>query len=376
MTNDGPWRPIRAGSSEGLRLMVLRLCAGLGLVLSVLLLAIVPASSARAAGERIIAVGDLHGDYDAWIDIARAAGLVDAKNHWAAGKTTFVQAGDITDRGPDSLKIIRHLRKLEKEAAKAGGRVIVLVGNHEAMNMTGDLRYTDPGEFAAFTDVHSKALRQAVWDSNGKIFIANYKARHPEMSDQQIHDAWFASMPLGMLEHQRAWAPDGELGRWAAGNPAVVRLGDSLFVHGGISAAYANVPVDEINRRVSAALKARETAQTSIINDPMGPLWYRGLITRGALDQEGWSIATATTPALAATPRPSIDAELDMVLKGFGVRRLVIAHTPSLKGIDISHSGKLVRIDTGNSRYYKGQLSWLEIAGGQATPHTTVRTTQ
>ncbi len=356
--------------------MVLRLCASLGLVLSAFLFAVLPAGAAKSAGDRIIAVGDLHGDYGAWIDIARAAGLVDAKNHWAAGNTTLLQAGDIADRGPDSLKIIRHLRKLEKEAAKAGGKVIVLVGNHEAMNMTGDLRYTDPGEFAAFADSHSEALRQAAWDANSKRYIADYKLRHPEMSDKQIRDAWFASMPLGMLEHQRAWAPDGEIGRWVTGLPAVVRLGDTLFVHGGLSAAYANMPIDEINRRVSAALKAQETAQTSIINDPMGPLWYRGLITRGVLDQEGWSIATAQTPALAATPRPSIDAELDMVLKGFGAKRLVIAHTPSLKGIDISHGGKLVRIDTGNSRYYKGQLGWLEIAGGQATPHSTARTAQ
>jgi hypothetical protein len=354
--------------------MVLRLCAGFGLVLSAFLLAILPASAARAAGERIVAVGDLHGDYDVWIDIARAAGLVDAKNRWAGGTTTLVQAGDIADRGADSLKIVRHLRKLEKEAAKAGGRVIVLLGNHEAMNMTGDLRYVDPGEYAAFRDVHSEALRQAVWDANGKLFTANYKLKHPEMNDKQVRDAWFASMPLGMLEHQRAWAPDGEIGRWAVGLPAVVKLGDSLFVHGGISAAYANVPVDEINRRVSAALKARETAQTSIINDPMGPLWYRGLITRGALDQEGWAVAIATNPALATATRPSIDAELDMVLKGFGVQRVVIAHTPNLPGIDISHGGKLVRIDTGNSRYYKGQPSWLEITGGRVTPHTVART--
>jgi hypothetical protein len=354
--------------------MVLRLCAGFGLVFAAFLLAVLPAGPAWAQAGRIVAVGDLHGDYGAWIDIARSAGLVDARNRWAAGKTTFVQAGDIVDRGPDSLKIIRHLRKLEKEAAKAGGKVIVLVGNHEAMNMTGDLRYTDPGEFAAFADVHSEALRQAVWDANAKPFIANYKAKHPQMSDKDIRAAWFAATPLGMLEHQRAWSPDGELGRWAANNPAVVKLGDSLFVHGGISAAYANTPVEEVNRRVAAALKARETAQTSIINDPMGPLWYRGLITRGALDQEGWSVAVISNPTLATSVRPSIDAELDMVLKGFAVRRLVIAHTPNLKGIDISHGGKLVRIDTGNSRHYNGQLSWLEIAGGQVTPHVATRT--
>ena len=47
----------------------------------------------------------------------------------------------------------------------------------------------------------------------------------------------------------------------------------------------------------------------------------------------------------------------------FGARRLVVGHTPNLAGIAVSHGGKLVRIDSGNSRYYKGQPSWLEING-------------
>ena len=64
-----------------------------------------------------------------------------------------------------------------------------------------------------------------------------------------------------------------------------------------------------------------------------------------------------------------------LVLTAFGAKRLVVAHTPSLKGIDISHGGKLVRIDTGNSRYYKGQPSWLEFNGGQVTPHNVARST-
>ena len=350
--------------------MVLRLWRYLGLCLAAIMLAI-PATPASA--QRIVAVGDLHGDYDVWLDIARNAGLIDAKNHWSGGQATLVQAGDIVDRGADSLKIIRHLRALQKEAAKVGGKVVVLVGNHEAMNMTGDLRYVDPQEMASYADRNSEALRQASWDANSKRFVAEYKAKHPEMTDAAIRDAWFKSMPLGMLEHDRTWAPGGEIGRWIVTLPAVVKIGDSIFVHGGLSAAYANVPIDQINSRVDAALTARETAQTSIINDPLGPLWYRGNITRGSLDQENWTVALQSNPALANTPRPTIDAELDAVLAGFGAKRLVVAHTPNLEGIAISNGGKLVRIDTGNSRYYKGQPSWLEIVGDQVTPHNVTR---
>ena len=354
--------------------MVLRLCAGFGLVLSAFFLAVLPAAPAKAAGERIVAVGDLHGDYDAWIDIARSAGLVDARNRWAGGTTILVQTGDITDRGPDSLKIIRHLQKLHKEAAKAGGRVVVLIGNHEAMNVTGDLRYVDPGEFAAFRDSRSEAVRQAAWDASSTQIIASYKAKYPAMTDKEIRADWFKVTPLGMLEHQRAWAPTGELGRWAATLPAIVKIGDTLFVHGGLSAAYtAAGGIDEINRRVRNAVAAGDKSPNSILADPLGPLWYRGLITRGpAFEQE--VAAAATAAGKPNIPRPPIAEELGMVLAAFGAKRLVIGHTPNLAGIDISHGGKLVRIDTGNSRYYKGQPSWLEIAGGQVTPHAVTRT--
>ena len=331
-------------------------------------------SPAFAQVQRIVAVGDLHGDYDAWIDIARSAGLVDARNGWVGGTTTVVQTGDITDRGPDSLKIIRHLQKLQKEAPKAGGRVVVLIGNHEAMNVIGDLRYVDPGEFAAFRDSRSEAVRQAVWDANSTQLIANYKARYPAMTDKEIRADWLKATPLGMVEHQRAWGPDGELGQWAASLPAVVKIGDTLFAHGGLSAPYTAVGgLDEINRRVRTAVAAGDKSPSSILTDPLGPLWYRGLITRGAAFEQEVAAAAAAAgkPNIA---RPPIGQELDLVLAAFGAKRLVVGHTPSLAGIDISNGGKLVRIDTGNARYYKGQPSWLEINGGQVTPHVAART--
>jgi len=244
------------------------------------------------------------------------------------------------------------------------------------MNVTGDLRYVDPGEYAAFRDRNSEALRAAAWDANGKSFIANYKARYPAMTDKDIRADWFKATPLGMLEHQRAWAPGGELGRWAASLPAVVKLGETLFVHGGLSAPYTAMGgLDAINRRVRAAVAAGDTSPNSILTDPLGPMWYRGLITRGpAFEQEVAAAAAAAGKPNA--PRPPIETELDMVLAAFGAKRLVVGHTPNLAGIAVSHGGKLVRIDTGNARYYKGQPSWLEITGDRLTPHAVARSTR
>lgn len=351
--------------------MILCFWSRVCLALSALMLAASPLAAQQPG--RIVAVGDLHGDYDAWIAIARDAGLIDAKSRWAGGKTTFVQAGDIVDRGPDSLKIIRHLQKLQKEAADAGGRIIILLGNHEAMNVTGDLRYVDPGEYAAFRDRNSEALRQTAWEANSKVFIASYRQKYPAMTDKEVRADWFANTPLGMIEHRRAWAPDGELGRWAASLPAVVKLGDTLFVHGGLSAPYTAMGgIDAINRRVRAAVAAGDKSPASILGDPLGPLWYRGLITRGpSFEQE--VAAAAAAAGKPNVPRPPMAQELDMVLSAFGAKRLVAAHTPSLKGIAVMYGGRLVRIDTGNSRTYKGQPSWLEISGDQVTPHHVAR---
>ncbi len=329
-----------------------------------LLLALLVASPLAAQAQvpsgpqRIVAVGDLHGDYSAWIDIARDAGLVDAGNKWVGGRTLLVQTGDITDRGPDSLKIIRHLQKLDGEAKAAGGRIIVLLGNHEAMQVTGDFRYVTAGEYAAFADRQSKARREAAFDANAKAIIDFYHQRDPSLSPKAIRVEWITTNPLGKVEYVAAWSPTGELGRWASTLPAAAKVGDTLFVHGGISAKYSLVPLPEINRRARVALLAGDASDEAIINDPMGPLWYRGLVTRAGEPSAG---------------RPTIESELDGALLGHGVKRMVIGHTPDIKGIGFLRGGKLIQIDTGISRYYGGKLGWLEILGDRLIPHAAAR---
>ena len=336
---------------------------------AVLLSGVTPARAAET--QRIVAIGDLHGDHDAWLAIARAAGLVDSKAKWIGGKTVLVQLGDIVDRGPDSLSIIRDLMRLQREAPRRGGQVIVLVGNHEAMMMTGDMRYVTPGELAAFTDRNSVRRREQTYAANQAAIENAYRAKFPTILAKEIREKWIASMPLGMLEYQAAWSPKGELCSWELRNPAVLKLGDTLFVHGGISAAYAGIPAQEINRRVTEALKARDLAPASIINDPHGPLWYRGLVTRSGSDE-----TTVAPPSVSATaPTLSIDQEIDLVLRSQSVKRIVVAHTPSLTGIVSASNGRLWRVDSGDSRAYGGIPSYLEIVGDRVTAHPVPRPT-
>lgn len=326
-----------------------------------------PAQSGEPGGEtepglqRIVAVGDLHGDFDAWEEIAIAAGVADREGEWIGGEAILVQLGDITDRGPDSLKIIRYLQKLDDSAQDSGGDVVVLLGNHEAMNVTGDLRYVHPGEYDSFRDRRSEARREATWKANRERIEAFYLAENPELMPEQMKQKWFDETPLGMLAHRRAWRPGGELGEWAAGLQAVAKIGSTLFVHGGLSEEATREPIDAVNQRHSSALQPGSEIERTILTDPLGPLWYRGNVRRELTpEDEGDPVAA----------RPGRDEEIAIVLARYGAKRLVVAHTPSLEGIVTDLDHRLVRIDTGISSYYGGPASFLEIVGDRVTAYS------
>lgn len=345
-----------------------RLWTRLGCLLAVLALA-VPAVATAAPVHRIVAVGDLHGDFAAWRDIARAARLIDGKGSWIGGDAVLVQTGDVVDRGPDSLKIVQDLMRLQREALRAHGQVIALVGNHEAMNVTGDFRYVSAGDYAAFADSRSNQRRENVYTANKQAIEAAYRQHDPNMTDDAIKQAWIEATPLGVLEHQAAWRPDGIIGRWIVGNPAVVLLDGNLFVHGGISPAYAHLTIVEINRQIGAALIAQSPDQQAILNDPLGPLWYRGLADEAAAlppDESG-------VPASIAATLPPIETQLETLLSAYGAKRIVIGHTPILSGIAVLYGGRLIRIDTGISAVYNGKVSYLEILDGTPNPHAVER---
>src|SRR6188768_2119025 len=105
--------------------------------------------------ERIVAVGDIHGGYDRFVAVLRAAGVINNRDRWSGGRTVFVQTGDVVDRGPDSRRALDLLRRLERDAERDGGRVYALLGNHEVMRMVGDWRYVSEREYAAFRTIDS-----------------------------------------------------------------------------------------------------------------------------------------------------------------------------------------------------------------------------
>lgn len=208
--------------------------------------------------ERIVAIGDIHGDYDAYLSVLQTAGVVDQRGRWKAGTTHLVQTGDIPDRGPDTRKIIELMAQLAKEAKKRGGRVHNLMGNHEAMNVYGDLRYAVEGEIAAFADARSAERRERYFEA----VMAELKARDPERMAKLPPDfraQWDKAHPLGWIEHRMAWDPrfdaKGVMFHWVMETEVAVQLNDTIFLHGGISHAYCGNTLESLTTMAHAQLR-------------------------------------------------------------------------------------------------------------------------
>ena len=293
--------------------------------------------------ERIVAVGDLHGDYDNYLATLRAAGIVDRKGKWAGGAAHLVQTGDIPDRGPDTLKIIEHITRLDKQARRKGGRVHSLIGNHEAMNVYGDLRYVSEGEYAAFATRGSEALRDRYFE----LYLARIEAQDPERYaalPADFRDKWNMEHPLGWLEHRQAWDPawnpDGQYAKWVLNSKVAIRINETLFLHGGISGFYCQNSLDSLTENVRSHLENFEPGNAGILEDDFGPLWYRGL--------------SGVEPL--ATPET-----VDAILAQHGIKHIAVGHTPTSGVIWPRYDAKVIMIDTGISRAYGGHLGYLEI---------------
>lgn len=282
--------------------------------------------------ERIVAVGDVHGAHDRFLEILRAAAVIDVGNRWVGGRTHLVQTGDVLDRGPDSRQALEFLRRLAREAERAGGRVHALLGNHEVMRMLGDFRYVAPGEYAAFTDADSVATRRVVIES----VPAGDRARIEKET------------PLGMIEMIRAFGPTQELGAYLRSLNVVVRINGIVFLHGGISPAVAAKTCSTINDTVRREIgrdleKTRKAPRESLATAEDGPLWYRGL----------------------ANEPDTFAPEVRQILDAQQARAIVVGHSAEPGPIRSRFDRTVFLLDTGMQPAYlpTGRASALEIRG-------------
>lgn len=296
-------------------------------------LAVTVALSAAPGAPRIVAVSDVHGDYAVFVQVLQQAGVIDARRKWSGGTTVLVQTGDVPDRGPQSRKVMDLLMDLEKQSRKAGGQVHALLGNHEVMNMLGDLRYVSPEEYASYASADGEALRE-------QVYMANTDPK--QRDDAALKSAWMAAHPIGWVELMLAFDVKGKYGKWLRQHDTIVKVGDTLFLHGGIGPAYATLSTAEINKRVKAALATATPDTEPLLTDEDGPLWYRGL---------------------ALAPEATLTAHVDAVLAFHGAARIVVGHTVTPGVVLPRFGGKVILNDVGLSAAYGGPPSSLEIQG-------------
>ncbi len=346
-------------------------------VFAAFLLLVIPATWADSPYRfegigRVVAFADVHGGYDELLSVLREAAVIDAELNWQAGKTHLVSTGDLVDRGPDSRKVLDLLMRLEAEAAQAGGAVHVGLGNHEVMNLVGDLRYVTAPEFAAFAGPEDEALREQAW----KLI----RAQEPEAPRADFETQY----PPGYFAHAQAFSPSGRYGEWLLSKPFLIVVNGVAFVHGGLPELVAQQGLDATNQLLHsqldeylrtwaslekelsivrpiafldrpAALAARGVEQQSqallalqeaAVFTPKGPTWYRG----------------------QALCYPYTEAEnLDAALAKLKVSRVVEGHTISPTGRVLSRfDGRVILLDTGMLQSaYHGTPAALVQDGGQ-----------
>jgi hypothetical protein len=358
-----------------------------------------PEVNARQAPARIVAVGDIHGDYAAFTGILQTAGLIDASDAWAGGTAVLVQTGDYFDRAPDVRKVMDFLRALEPAAAKAGGRVHVLLGNHDAMNVLGDFRDVNPAAYATFATKDSEKRRENAYREYKALSDARARAlgSRPEPYNQD-RESWLAARPAGYIEYAAAMQ-EGVYARWLRERRTVVEVGGTVFMHAGIDPAAAPPAIEDINRTIDAEIRRFDDARKDLVaRGVILPFFsLREMFAASEAQAEGIRANKITAPdshhiemlnaVLAIGKSPLLTGEGPLWFRGFatwtdeeggplmarllskyGVRRFVAGHSiQSDYRIKKRFDGRAFLIDTAMSRVYKGRASALEIVGDRIT---------
>ncbi len=354
--------------------------------LAIAFLALLPCSAGAEDGhfdgvDRVVAMADIHGAFDAMTATLQNAEILGDELEWVGGTSHLVIVGDILDRGPKSRAAMELLMRLEGEAESAGGRVHMVIGNHESMLLKGDMRYVSAEEYAAFAD-EEDLVERANW-------FGLYSLRNggPAIKLRSQFDTKY---PLGYFAMRRAFRPAGRYGEWLLSKKSIVVINSTAFVHGGLAPVVAEVGIEGINGQLHSefvdyvrALDALTNAEvllptdshydyeeiltsyeppwnespevlqaiddgirllSSVLISTDGPLWYRNNILCPGIVEEH---------------------KLETALAAIDAKRVVIGHTPTPnRQVLQKYDGRVIEIDTGMLNFhYNGIGHALVIEG-------------
>ena len=390
-------------------------CIGRVLV-SFLLLALPPLLVGGAvAGERIIAIADIHGNFEAFTGLLRQSGLVDPNLQWIGEGDTLIQTGDFTDRGPEVRRVMDFLMSLEESAPKNGGKAIILLGNHEMMNMIGQLADVTEADYASFTDSRSERRRRSAYRSFTDFRKRRAKRLNlPEPSPTPEMEAeWMEAHPPGFVAQREAFSPKGTYGKWLRKRRVVVKQGDTLFLHAGINPLIAQLSIESINERVWQEIAAFDRYKRYMLDQKLALDFFTfgELVASVQEELEARRMEISEKTAAAAekgnTYSPSereqnhIDAlegfmglgqwltinpggilwfrgyarwtdeegqpQVESLLEQYDARHFFVGHNPQLEGhVRSRFDGRIFLADTGmlSSFYPGGRASAVEIWDG------------
>lgn len=306
---------------------------------------------------RIIAIGDLHGDYDLAIRTLKLASVItvagNGQVNWKGGDTIIVQTGDKVDgcrpmgnnsegngknkeedhecgeTADDDIKILNLFYELNLKAMKDNGAVYSLLGNHELMNVQGDLKY-----------VSKKSLLE----------FATYK-------DNKIHykDSFSKLSPIdrGIVARKYAFKPGNQYASFlGCANIGIIIIGSFLFAHAGLVPEFINIygiksrnDIIKFNSDIRKWLLGNEDENIKKkINHKESPFWSRLL---GAVPND-----------IPITDERCLP--VSKIMKTFKIGHLVIGHTPQFQGISSTCDNAILKIDIGASKAFKKLENYID----------------
>ncbi|MBT4035442.1 MAG: hypothetical protein HOB84_07095 [Candidatus Marinimicrobia bacterium] len=241
----------------------------------------------------IFALSDIEGNFNTLVNLLQQHHIIDHQLNWRFGDGHLVVLGDVFDRGNHVTEMLWLLYRLEQQADQAGGHVHTLLGNHEAMNLRGDIRYIEP-KYAEFA---------------------------------RLVEAQFG------LDYSDLYGDQSELGRWLRSKNVIEKIGDYLFVHAGLSPELARTGLsfDKINlfsKTLFEKEKAQFNATDSLLWGKQGPYWYRGYFE---IDEKRWG------------PQAT-QSDVDQMLAQHQVETVIVGHTHVIMP-EFRYGGRVCAID-------------------------------
>ncbi len=245
--------------------------------------------------ERIFAVSDIEGNFNALVSLLQENGIIDKNFNWAFSDGHLVVNGDLVDRGEFVTPILWLIYKLEQEAQAQNGMVHVILGNHENMDIKGRTDY-----------------------AQNKYIAAAQRICHNEDPSESL---------------KFLFSKDSELGAWLRTKNSIEKIGNIIFVHAGLSPELIeyDFTFQQINDSIRKYLDYQtgdiENEDSQFLFRSFGPLWFRGMI----MDYKDYY--TKIT-----------EVQVDSLLAQYDANTVVIGHT-IVDSVSADYNGKIIRID-------------------------------